>query len=162
MKIRSLCLFLMVLSIPVLGQNFDESEIDIGVLDESSSEMEEVSTLIIDNTKTKLGRDFYEEFYRQWSGMQLDSVSVKQFKEISENNVDLVIELEEIPSPGITNLVSIKIGELLVWQQFVQTRLEALELQSGEAVKEVFQYFISYQEIQKQLGTDDQMGTGIF
>ncbi len=147
---------------PAFAQLDDDTPIDTEMFDENSAEISEVIAFIIDNTKTKLGRDFYEEFYRQWNGLQLDSLTTQRFKETVENNSDLIIELEEIPSPGITNLVSIKIGELTVWQQFVQTRIDALEFQTGDAVKEVFQYFLSYQEIQNQLGSEDQMGSGIF
>ncbi len=131
-------------------------------LEESGMEEDGSMTFILDNTKTKVGRDMYEEFYRQWSGMQLDSTAMAQFKASIYSNEDLLIELEEIPSPGINNIVGIKVGDLLVWQQFVQPRLEAMELQVAEAVQQVLQYFISYQEIQSELGSADQSGSGIF
>ncbi|WP_149243853.1 CsgE family curli-type amyloid fiber assembly protein [Dyadobacter sp. 32] len=131
-------------------------------LEESGMEEDGSMTFILDNTKTKVGRDMYEEFYRQWSGMQLDSTAMAQFKASIYSNEELLIELEEIPSPGINNIVGIKVGDLLVWQQFVQPRLEAMELQVAEAVQQVLQYFISYQEIQSELGSADQSGSGIF
>lgn len=131
-------------------------------LEESGMEEDGSMTFILDNTKTKVGRDMYEEFYRQWSGMQLDSAAMAQFKASIYSNEELLIELEEIPSPGINNIVGIKVGDLLVWQQFVQPRLEAMELQVAEAVQQVLQYFISYQEIQSELGSADQSGSGIF
>jgi len=131
-------------------------------LEEAGFEEDASTTFILDNTKTKVGRDMYEEFYRQWSGMQLDSAAMVQFKASVHSNDELLIELEEIPSPGISNIVGIKVGDLLVWQQFVQPRLEAMELQVAEAVQQVLQYFISYQDIQNELGSADQSGSGIF
>jgi len=131
-------------------------------LDESAFDENESTTFILDNTKTKIGRDLYEEFYRQWGGMQLDSLARAQFKTSVMANEELIIEMEEIPSPGLSNMVSIKVGDLLVWQQFVQPRSEAMEAQVAEAVQQVLQYFVGYQEIQNQLGTADQSGSGIF
>jgi hypothetical protein len=131
-------------------------------LDESAFDENESTTFILDNTKTKIGRDLYEEFYRQWGGMQMDSLARAQFRTSVMANEELIIELEEIPSPGLSNMVAIKVGDLLVWQQFVQPRSEAMEAQVAEAVQQVLQYFVGYQEIQNQLGTADQSGTGIF
>ncbi|TDE15321.1 CsgE family curli-type amyloid fiber assembly protein [Dyadobacter psychrotolerans] len=131
--------------------------IDESLFDEGAS-----ITFILDNTKTKIGRDLYEEFYRQWSGMQLDSASKVQFKNSVSTNEELIIEMEEIPSPGLSNMIAIKVGDLLVWQQFVQPRADAMEAQVAEAVQQVLQYFVSYQDIQNQLGSQDQSGTGIF
>ncbi len=131
-------------------------------MDESLFEEDGIATFILDNTKTKIGRDLYEEFYRQWTGIQLDSASMKQFRASVVANPELAIELEEIPSPGLSNMVAIKVGDLLVWQQFVQVRGDAMGAQVAEAIQEVFQYFISFQEIQNQLNTQDQSGTGIF
>ena len=151
----------------VLAQSEEEftggvNEYSLQPLDESLVEDETSTTFILDNTKTKIGRDLYEEFYRQWNNIQLDSMALAQFKASIKANSELIIDLEEIPAPGLSNIVSIKVGDLLVWQQFVQTRSEALTIQVAEAVQEVLGYFISYQEIQGQLSTEDQSGTGIY
>ena len=138
------------------------NEYSLQPLDEALMEDESSTTFILDNTKTKVGRDLYEEFYRQWNGIQLDSAALMQFRASTIANQELIIDLEEIPSPGLSNIVSIKVGELLVWQQFVQVRADAMESQVAEAVQEVLQYFIGYQEVQNQLETQDQSGTGIF
>ena len=92
----------------------------------------------------------------------MDSLGRAQFMASVMANEELLIELEEIPSPGLSNMVAIKVGDLLVWQQFVQPRSEAMEAQVAEAVQQVLQYFVGYQEIQNQLGTADQSGSGIF
>ena len=166
--IRLLVLFCIVLSgISAQAQSeesllennsmYSMDPLDDAVFDENAS-----TTFILDNTKTKIGRDLYEEFYRQWSGMQLDSLGRAQFMASVMANEELLIELEEIPSPGLSNMVAIKVGDLLVWQQFVQPRSEAMEAQVAEAVQQVLQYFVGYQEIQNQLGTADQSGSGIF
>ncbi|REA57751.1 hypothetical protein DSL64_22725 [Dyadobacter luteus] len=165
--------FLLVLFVFAGFQTFAQAETEESLLesaalfsmdplDESAFDENGSTMFILDNTKTKIGRDLYEEFYRQWGGMQLDSTGKAQFASSVKANEELIIEMEEIPSPGLSNMVTIKVGDLLVWQQFVQPRLEAMEAQVAEAVQYVLQYFIGYQEIQNQLGTRDQSGTGIF
>lgn len=138
------------------------NEYSLQPMDESLVEDEASTTFILDNTKTKVGRDLYEEFYRQWNGIQLDSAVLEQYKASIIANNELIIDLEEIPSPGLSNIVSIKVGDLLVWQQFVQVRADAMEQQVAEAVQEVLSYFISYQDAQTQMGNEDQSGTGIY
>lgn len=168
---RRICLFIFLLFTGL--QAYAQAELEEALLDNSSlfsmdpldesAFDENGSTMfILDNTKTKIGRDLYEEFYRQWGGMQLDSLGKAQFSSSVKANEELIIEMEEIPSPGLSNMVAIKVGDLLVWQQFVQPRSEAMQAQVAEAVQYVLQYFIGYQEIQNQLGTQDQSGTGIF
>jgi hypothetical protein len=166
MKLLLVSALLFLVSFSTSAQS-EESIIDDKMfsnlpLEEAGFEEDASTTFILDNTKTKVGRDMYEEFYRQWSGMQLDSTAMAQFKSSVDSNDELLIELEEIPSPGISNIVGIKVGDLLVWQQFVQPRVEGMELQVAEAVQQVLQYFISYQDIQNELGSPDQSGSGIF
>jgi hypothetical protein len=167
MKTLTLCLGLLLVCSRICAQSEEQLMPDdplysLTPLDETNFNEDASLAFILDNTKTKMGRDLYEEFYRQWIGIKLDSTSQQQFLASVKANEELIIELEEIPSPGLSNLISIKVGDLLVVQQFIQTRLEAMEAQAAEAVEQVFQYFISYQEIQEQMGTADQSGTGIY
>lgn len=135
---------------------------DTELLDESMEDEESSSTFILDNTKTKIGRDLYETFYHLWSSLELDSTARKQLKLSLAANPELVIEIEEIPSPGLSNMAVIKIDDAVIWQDFVQTRPDAMAAQLSDAVKQAIQYFISFQEIQNQLGSQDQSGSGIF
>lgn len=136
--------------------------IDLELMDESMLDDESSSTFILDNTKTKIGRDLYETFYQLWSSLELDSTARKQLKVSLIANPELVIEIEEIPSPGLSNMAVVKIDDIVIWQDFVQTRPDAMTAQLSEAIRQVIQYFISFQEIQNQLGSDDQSGSGIF
>lgn len=139
------------------GTDLSLSPIDESVLEEDAS-----TTFILDNTKTKVGRDLYDEFYRQWNNLQLDSTSAQKLKASLADNTDMIIEIEEVPSPGLSNMVVIKVDQVVVWQQFVQSRAEILEMQSTEAVQEVVSHFISLKEVQDLLGSKDQSGTGIY
>ncbi|MCE7065094.1 curli production assembly/transport protein CsgE [Dyadobacter sp. CY326] len=132
------------------------------ILNEATFDDELASTFIFDNTKTKIGRDLYEIFYHELSSAQLDSVSKRQLKLSMEANPELVIEIEEIPSPGLNNVMTVKVDGVTVWQEFVQARIDALAFQAAEAVKQVIQYYISFQDVQNQLGSQDQSGSGIY
>ncbi len=116
--------------------------------------------LVLDNSRTKLGRDFYELFYQRWNSSQLDST---QTSTIAFNQLDdLTIMIEELPSPGLSNLIQISVNDQLLWQQFMQPRMDALEYFAENAYETVLQYILNYQEIQSQLGSQDQKGTGVY
>jgi curli production assembly/transport component CsgE len=132
------------------------------IYDETTFDDDLASTLIFDNTKTKVGRDLYESFYHELSNIQLDSISKGQLKLSLAANPELVIEIDEIPSPGLNNVVIVKVDNVTVWQDFVQARIDALTAQASEAVRQVIQYYISFQDIQNQLGSEDQSGSGIY
>ena len=156
---------LVLLSNNLIAQSEDDlmgAGNDAELMDESSLDDESSSTFILDNTKTKIGRDLYESFYHLWTSPELDSTARKQLRLSLAANPELVIEVEEIPSPGLTNMAVIKIDDTVIWQDFVQTRSDAMITQVSEAVRQAIQYFISFQEIQSQLGSQDQSGSGIF
>lgn len=116
--------------------------------------------LVLDNSRTKVGRDFYELFYQKWNAGQLDSTQVLNLKAFDLE--DLTITIEELPSPGIANIIQVSVNDQLLWQQFVQPRLEAIEFLVENAFETILQYIVNYQEIQNQLGSQDQKGTGIY
>lgn len=166
MKTIFITTFLLIT--PVLAYAQSESDLlgagpdDLNeMLDETMSDEESVSTFILDNTKTKIGGDLYETFYHEWSSIQLDTASRRQLKLSLAANPELVIEIEEIPSPGLNNVALIKVDDVTIWQDFAQPRPDALAIQVSEAVRQVIQYFISFQDIQNQLGSQDQSGSGI-
>jgi hypothetical protein len=119
-------------------------------------------TLVLDNTRTKLGRDFYESFYQQWSVLPVVARgdSTQKADDALENL--FTITIDETPTPGLASLLSITINDLLVWQEVLQPRQGSAETLAENAVGLLREYIINYQEIQKQLGSEDQMGSGIY
>ncbi len=119
---------------------------------------------IIDDTRTKNGRDFYEYLYQQWLAVQTDTtvISPTAFSDIGE---ELNVIIDEQPAPGgigTSTVVSVSINEVMVYQQFIQPRLEVIEQMAGDAASAMTQYIQNYQEFQKQLGSDDQRGSGLY
>lgn len=121
------------------------------------------SSLILDNTRTKVGKDFYDLFYKYWTAQTTaaDSITRKQRTD-TLLAIGVVIVVEEIPSPGTANQIVISIDDQPVWQQFVQARYELLEDDALYALEVVRDYLASYQETQQQLGNKDQKGSGVY
>ena len=122
------------------------------------------NVLLLDDTRTKNGRDFYEFFYQGWLSVQTDTtiISPTAFLDIGE---ELNVSVDEQPAPGgigTSTVVSISVNDIMIYQQFLQPRLGVLELMAEDAVGALTQYIQNYQEFQLQLGSDDQQGSGIY
>ncbi|WP_319480858.1 CsgE family curli-type amyloid fiber assembly protein [uncultured Draconibacterium sp.] len=108
----------------------------------------EIDGLLIDETKTKNGRDFYDYFYRDWSPPQ--------------NAKNYSIFVTERPYRLTTTMIEIRINETLVFQSFLQPRSDIVEMLAQQAVTRTALYLQNYEEIVKQLEGADQSGSGIF
>ncbi|GAB2631185.1 CsgE family curli-type amyloid fiber assembly protein [Belliella aquatica] len=108
----------------------------------------EIDGLIIDQTKTKSGREFYEYFFNSWD-------APKEAK-------DFTIFIEEKPFRLNTTLVEISINETLIFQSLLQPRGDFIENLALESIGTTQMYLANYEELLKQLGGGDMVGTGIF
>ncbi|RYF69352.1 MAG: hypothetical protein EOO39_17735 [Cytophagaceae bacterium] len=133
------------------------------------------STLLLDNTRSKVGRDFYEIFYRAFNeaapvlvaqpplANPNDTAKVVVEKSL-EFELDLfLITIDELPAnSGTGSIISVTINDELVFQQFIQNRLDTIEEFALLTAQGVRQYVDTYAETQRQLGTEDQRGTGMY
>jgi len=108
----------------------------------------EIEGIIVDATQTKIGRDFYDNFFSNW--------------EPAENLPNLSVIISERPLPTRGTQVIVTIEDNVVFQRFVQPRIDEIEENSREAVQLATQYLENYQTVQKQLQGDDLIGTGIY
>ena len=108
----------------------------------------EIGEMIFDETITKVGRDFYDEFFARWS-------NPTQLKDFS-------ISIKEMPMPGIGTQITVMLDEIEILKQFIRPNQEMIEMLADYGVGLTNQYLLNYQEIQAQLQSDDQSGTGIF
>jgi curli production assembly/transport component CsgE len=108
----------------------------------------EIDGLLINNTKTKNGNDFYELFYRYWNAPL--------------NAHNYTIYILEKPYRLTTTIIEIKINEITVFQSFLQPRIAFIELKSQQAVHQTQTYLRSYEKILKQLEGEDLSGSGIY
>ncbi|WP_439481000.1 CsgE family curli-type amyloid fiber assembly protein [Algoriphagus formosus] len=115
----------------------------------SSSEVVlEIDGLLIDDTKTKSGRDFYDFFYRDWVAPP----------EASNYSIFIV----EKPFRLNTTTIEISINEITVFQSFLQPRTDIVEELAKQSIGITQQYLIQYEELVRQLDGEERKGTGIF
>lgn len=108
----------------------------------------EVAGLVIDETITKLGKDFYDLVYRKWESVAPPS--------------NLSIFISEKPMPSLGSQISITVDNNLIFQQVIRPNEETLNELSDYAVAVLSDYFTNYEQIQKDLTGDDLKGTGIY
>lgn len=121
----------------VLNQKKGESDIEI-----------EIDGLLVDDTKTKIGRDFYDLFYASW--------------EAPKGAKNYTITIQEKPFRLTSTLAVVLINDNVVYQSILQPRQDIVESLSEEAIAYTYNYLENYEEIMKQLNGEDQAGSGIF
>lgn len=121
-------------------------------IEDTSAKEEDISLeldgLIIDETISKAGNDFYNQFRKNWDIP----------KEINE----FTIYIMEKPMPGMGNLISIKINYDEIFQNRINPRLEQIESLADYAVNLSEQYLIRKQQMKEELESEDMSGTGIY
>ncbi len=115
-----------------------------------SSENEDVgiSGLVVDETFSKVGHDFYDLFYSNWR-------SPKNIKDYS-------ITITEKPLPQLGTQITIIVNDTPIYQRFVQPRFEIIKEMVRQGLEISYSYLENYDQIQKELQGKDMQGTGIF
>ena len=108
----------------------------------------EIGEMVFDETITKVGRDFYELFFNTWS----NPTQIKDFS----------ITVQERPMPGVGTQITVLIDDFELVKQFIRPNQEMIEMLAEYTGGRATQYLVNYQEIQAQLQSADQTGTGIF
>ncbi|MGB3587652.1 MAG: CsgE family curli-type amyloid fiber assembly protein [Tunicatimonas sp.] len=117
-------------------------------LDQSDAEGIEINGLIVDETITKAGRDFYELFFQQWT-TPVSTISYSLF-------------IRERPMNGLGSQIVVYINETEIFNRAAQPRYDVVEALAKHAVSIAYQYVQNYESIVQQLGNEDQQGSGIF
>ena len=176
-QLRSLLIVLLsVLSVAAWAQDPDlEEKLVEETLNEAVINEEGTETLLLDNTRSKIGRDFFEAFFRHYAELPkattpliLADSTVKVTPDKVTANVELdinafIVTIDELPAFGIgTSIISVSLNDQLIWQNYIQARQDILETYAFNAAEVVNQYVVNYQEVQRSLESDDQRGSGIF
>ena len=191
-RIYSLLLCCLCLAVPALAQDPDVpglGELD-GMLREEAMTEQSTESLLLDNTRSKTGRDFYDAFYRAYQdlapaingGLPLgqpatvgalapgatgatpgDTVQVALTKPLEFELNLFLIAVDELPAnSGIGSIISITVNDELLFQQIVQNRIDTIEELAVFAAQIVREYVDAYAENQRQLDSDDQRGSGVY
>lgn len=108
--------------------------------------MQEITGLIIAESMTKIGYEFYETFFLLWYPPQ---TILKHYN----------ILIAEKASPMWGSLVEVNIGETTIWSMVLRPRSEEIEDAVKQAIEISKDYLNNYEKIQFQ--TVDMVGTGI-
>lgn len=151
-----------------------DPELDGQLIEETMSEAvlteEGTETLLLDNTRSKIGRDFYDAFFRRYAELPKavgPLMSADTAQKVTPNlELDLnafIVTIDELPAFGVgTTIISVSLNDQLVWQNYIQARLDVIETYALNAAEVINQYVLNYQEVQQSLEGEDQKGSGIF
>ncbi len=108
----------------------------------------EIDGLIIDQTKTKAGRDFYELFYNNWIPPR--------------GATDFTINIAEDPGRGRSTIIRILVNDQIVFKRFLQARYDVIEELSKNAIGVTANRIKKLTDTKNQIEEGDQVGDGIF
>ena len=123
---------------------------------ETESEDIELAGMVVDETRTKVGMDFYELFFNEWEDRKTGF--------FSKLNYDISISEKPLPRQGsqISVTVIILFQEHLVYQSFVRPGYEDLIEATSYAANNTRSFLENYEQMQEQLYGDDMAGSGVF
>ncbi|GAQ94620.1 curli production assembly/transport component CsgE [Thermodesulfovibrio aggregans] len=104
----------------------------------------QIQGLIIDKTKTKIGRDFYELFY----------LTLEPLMGI-DGKFDITVD--EIVDPQFGSRVTVSINDNVVYQNFVSSRYDDIEEKVKEATQIVNYFFQNWKEYEKYLEEENKI-----
>ncbi len=109
----------------------------------------EIQGLIIDETRTKVGRDFYEIFFRKW---------------IPPNNApkDFTLIIKELPSFGRGGRVMVEVDQQSLGIVNLSPRIDQIEEQVNYNIRRARSYLSSRSKLSSDLENEDQSGSGIY
>lgn len=115
----------------------------------SSNESDlEIDGLILDETRSKIGHDFYEYFYAGWSA--------------PEKAKGFIITIRELPSRGIGAQIAVEVNNQTLTKQFLQPRADLIEGMAGQIVNLVKDHLNKLEDLNSQILSEDIQGSGIY
>jgi len=108
----------------------------------------EIDGLVIDETKTKIGRDFYDLFYSLWEAPQ------------GTKGYTIYIYERALPQSG--SWVWITVNETMVYQNVLRPRYDVIEEASRMGIDATKYFLYRMNQDQRQLSGEDMAGTGIY
>lgn len=113
-------------------------------------QINEVSGLIMDESRTKSGYDFYEAFCNKWGTGKITPV-------------EYTIIIIEQPISSSLSIITIKVNEDDVFQKYFKPVSGEIEQSADEAIIYVENYLTNYDEIKKRLEEEyDMHGSGLY
>ncbi|WP_426490971.1 CsgE family curli-type amyloid fiber assembly protein [Hymenobacter sp. 102] len=104
----------------------------------------ESSGLVVDQTITKIGHDFYDVFYAQWeppAGLQ-----------------DFTIVISERPARGNSAIVAVAVNDAELLEMPLQPKYELIEEAAGQAIEAAYAMLQEQQNVSRQLERGELRG----
>ncbi len=114
----------------------------------ADSNILEIDGLVINETRTKTGRGFYDLFFTQWVA--------------PEGAAGYTLYIHERAHPLMGVWVWIKINETVVFQSILRPQFRVIENAVQNALPQVRNFLIQDLQNQQQLAGEDMTGTGIY
>ena len=108
----------------------------------------EIDGLVIDETLSKVGRDFYDAFYSKWAA----PIDAK----------DYTIFVKESPPRMSRFMVSIYVNDDEVFSSYLAPREEIIDAYADYAVSEIEDYLKQRENVSQALESPDMAGSGIY
>lgn len=108
----------------------------------------EIEGLLIDQTRSRIGHDFYQDFVSFWEAPP----GAKYY--------NLVISEQNEPRYG--SWVSIEINDNLVYRALLRPGPEDIAATAQEAIAVVREYLLRWEEYERSLEGEDMRGKGIY
>lgn len=102
---------------------------------------------IVDDTRTRAGQEFYDEFYRTWKEPQTE--------------LGYIIRIEEKPAPGRSTQVSVLLDGEQVFARMLQPKPEMVRELAKAVANYVHQKIVSKAQVEQALD-GDQSGSGLY
>jgi len=112
----------------------------------SSADLE-IDGLVVDETITKIGRDFYEVFHRQWEAPP----DVKNY----------TILIKERPTRGNGALIQVALNDELLFEQQLAPRYDVIEETALYVAAGLYDYLVRNQ-LQQQLEAEGKQQLEVF
>lgn len=108
-----------------------------------------INGLILDQTITKLGRDFYALFYEQWDP--------------APNLGDFTVIIREKPGRGTSTLISVEVNDNALVELPLSPNYEALEEAAAYSLSLTTDYLLNARNVSQQLEqTADNPGSEVY
>lgn len=102
----------------------------------SYSQDKEIEGFIYDQTKTKVGRDFYEAFLKLWEATETEKLS---------------ITIDELTDPRWGTQIFVYVEDTMVYNSMLKPRLEDVDEKADEAVQSVINFIVNRALFQQYL-----------
>lgn len=96
-----------------------------------------MSGFVLNDTKTKFGNEFYDEFYSLYNRLP--------------TKYDFILNIEEMPYQAMTSVIRVKDDQTVIYEFFTNPAPDYMEMQSKIAMSKVMQYALQKESIKKEL-----------